>query len=324
MAGTCLLALCLGETVAAMEIIGILGLSMLLESYAAGRSRQSIKKNLAEVTRNTLAAIEDGIQVESEIFPSCESHIDALARRLLPLGTLAGAGTLLVSGDISNAFSAVLAVICPCASVLSSTAALNFALSNAARSHISIKSGLCLEIVEKADSFYFDEAVIKSQDSSRMIDAVFSWLRNDGVHAVYLISEDRETGAGIDPQASEPGGRCTALLSAGKTGSSGIAGVVLKIRSCQPDLDAADIILKDSSLEQLVCLRQLSHKTFRIIEQNRWLAFSINALGLTLEFADWLSPLVKVLLHFARALGILGNSSRLLTWNPPGLKNMSN
>lgn len=88
----------------------------------------------------------------------------------------------------------------------------------------------------------------------------------------------------------------------------------------QSALEAADIFLADSSLEQLVFLRQLSHKTFRIIEQNYWLAFSINALEVSLEFADWLNPLVSGLLHLARALAIIGNLIRLLKWKPHGLK----
>ncbi len=88
-------------------------------------------------------------------------------------------------------------------------------------------------------------------------------------------------------------------------------------------IESADIALVDSDLERLVRLRQLSHQTITIVEQNYWLAISTNVVGAFLGAAGLLSPVMGGLLHIAHTLGILLNSNRLETWEAPGLPDNS-
>jgi cation-transporting P-type ATPase C len=69
--------------------------------------------------------------------------------------------------------------------------------------------------------------------------------------------------------------------------------------------------------ERLLYLRGLSRETLKIINQNYWMAISTDLFGLLLEALDCLSPLLGGLLHITHTLGIMNNSSRLLSWRIP-------
>jgi cation-transporting P-type ATPase C len=93
-------------------------------------------------------------------------------------------------------------------------------------------------------------------------------------------------------------------------------GVAMGAGGAEVAIEAADIALADSNLERLIALRQLSHQSLRVVEQNYWLAVSTNVIGVVFGFAGWLSPVMGGLLHIAHTLGIVLNSSRLLGWKP--------
>jgi cation-transporting P-type ATPase C len=57
----------------------------------------------------------------------------------------------------------------------------------------------------------------------------------------------------------------------------------------------------------------LSHGTLRVIEQNHWLAVSTNVVGIVAGAAGWITPLLAGLLHVVHTIGIMANSSRLLS-----------
>ncbi len=81
-------------------------------------------------------------------------------------------------------------------------------------------------------------------------------------------------------------------------------------------IEASDIALVTSDLGGIATLRQLSHQTMRVIEQNFWLAVSTNAVGIALGAAGRISPIMAGLIHVLHTLGIMANSSRLLKWEP--------
>jgi cation-transporting P-type ATPase C len=58
LAGTCLLAIVMGEALTALEVIWISGLSMLLEDYITDRSRRAIRDALQVTTRNAFILVE--------------------------------------------------------------------------------------------------------------------------------------------------------------------------------------------------------------------------------------------------------------------------
>jgi len=57
LAGTCLLAIVMGEALTALEVIWISGLSMLLEGYVTDRSRRAIREALQVTTRNAFVLV---------------------------------------------------------------------------------------------------------------------------------------------------------------------------------------------------------------------------------------------------------------------------
>lgn len=293
MAGACILALSCGDFLAALEIVGILGFSMLLESHASRKLWKARQEALKGNAANMLIMVERGAKGGSEISASQANltpevnapvsmfsftryppirRADELRQQLVGLGTLAIAGTFLTSQDSSRAFSVALAVACPYATVLASSAAFTCAQAGAARSGILIESGLALERFGEADSLCFVQTPVSG--SHQVSEEVLRCLRKEGVQ------------------------------------------MIAKAQWPQEAIELADITLVDASFEQLLFIRQLSHKTLCIMEQNHWLAVAANIAELALEFGDCLTPLTGNLLHLARGLGIMLNSIRLLKWKP--------
>ncbi|MBW2707991.1 MAG: cadmium-translocating P-type ATPase [Deltaproteobacteria bacterium] len=100
-----------------------------------------------------LHLVEDAIENRAP----AEKQADILAARLFRLGAFATVATLLLTADPVRAFTVMLVMACPCATVLAASTAVTAALANAARNHILIKGGLHLEMVGKADGFFFDK-----------------------------------------------------------------------------------------------------------------------------------------------------------------------
>ena len=96
-------------------------------------------------------------KMPSKIGPPPKSKRISWRPRLFRLGAFATVGTLLLTADPVRAFTVMLVMPCPCATVLAASTAVTAALANAARNHILIKGGLHLEMVGKADCFFFDK-----------------------------------------------------------------------------------------------------------------------------------------------------------------------
>ncbi len=93
-------------------------------------------------------------------------------------------------------------------------------------------------------------------------------------------------------------------------------GVAMGIEGSEVAIEAADIALVDSDLTHLVHPRKLSREMVLIVEQNHWMAVSTNIVGVFLGATGRLAPLWSGLFHVMHSLGILLNSSRLLSWKP--------
>ncbi|MFV0439635.1 MAG: heavy metal translocating P-type ATPase [Desulfopila sp.] len=94
-------------------------------------------------------------------------------------------------------------------------------------------------------------------------------------------------------------------------------GIAMGAGGAEVALEAADIALVDSDLAGLMKVRNLSHQTMRIIEQNHIFAVSTDLVGVVLGMVGILSPVMAGLIHIMHTGGILLNSSRLLSWEPP-------
>ena len=64
-------------------------------------------------------------------------------------------------------------------------------------------------------------------------------------------------------------------------------------------------------------VRNLSHQTMRIIEQNHFLALSTDLVGTLLAMMGMLHPVLAGMVHILHTGGIVLNSGRLLNWEAP-------
>ncbi len=100
-----------------------------------------------------LRLVEDSLENRAPI----EGVADRLASRLVRLGFWSTAATWLITGSAWRAFSVMLVMACPCATVLAASTAVSAAISAAARRNILIKGGRYLEEVGRMDTACFDK-----------------------------------------------------------------------------------------------------------------------------------------------------------------------
>lgn len=104
-----------------------------------------------------LARIMHKVQDSLETRASIEGVADRLASRLVKLGFFATAGTFLLTGSLWRAYTVLLVMACPCATVLAASTAVSAAISAAARNHILIKGGRYLEEAGACKVIFFDK-----------------------------------------------------------------------------------------------------------------------------------------------------------------------
>lgn len=274
LAVSCVVAIFVGEAVAALEIIWILRLGMLLEDYVGERSRRAIRNILQVAEKNTFIVVDgveveipadqvkagntvvchtgekipvDGVVLEGEalvdeapitgrsepevrraddrvfagtivqqgaIFiraekvgdetylcrilhlvedslenraPS-EKRADMLASRLMRISVVAVLGTLIITLDPLRAFTVMLVLACPCATVLAASTAVSAALANAARNHTLIKGGLYLEHIGEANCFCFDKTGTLTTEVPRVVEVIPRTTRQSPISVLALAA----------------------------------------------------------------------------------------------------------------------------------------
>ena len=174
-----------------------------------------------------LHMVEDAIENRAP----AEKQADILAGRLFRLGAVATLGTLVLTADPLRAFTVMLVMACPCATVLAASTAVTAALANAARNHVLVKGGLHMETVGKADCFCFDKTGTITSDVPKVIEvlpraprqteeqvlktAVIAEIHNE--HPMARAVVDAANGYGIEP---EPHAVCEFILGRGVTARS--------------------------------------------------------------------------------------------------------
>jgi cation-transporting P-type ATPase C len=109
-----------------------------------------------------------------------EKRADILAARLSRMGLAATAGTMLLTGSLSRAFSVLLVISCPCATVLAASTAIAAAVANAARRHILIKGGIHLEWMAQADALCLDKTGTVTDTSSSVLEILGCTQKESG------------------------------------------------------------------------------------------------------------------------------------------------
>ncbi|MBM9538703.1 heavy metal translocating P-type ATPase [Desulfobulbus alkaliphilus] len=170
---------------------------------------------------------------------------------------------------------------------------------------------------------------------------VLNCLRGDGVRSLHLVTGDSEEvarglmdifpfdecRAGLMPEEKArrvdelKQGHSVVMVGDGVNDALALAqadiGIAMGAAGAEVAMEAADIALADSDLEGLMKVRNLSRQTMRVIDQNHYLAVSTDLIGAALAMAGLLSPIMAGMIHILHTGGILLNSGRLLTWEPP-------
>ena len=100
-----------------------------------------------------LKMVEDSLANRAPV----EGVADRLAANLVKLGFVVTGGTLLLTGSLWRAFTVMLVMACPCATVLAASTAVSAAIGAASRRNILIKGGRYLEAVGQTDTVCFDK-----------------------------------------------------------------------------------------------------------------------------------------------------------------------
>ncbi|HML59616.1 MAG TPA: cation-translocating P-type ATPase [Solidesulfovibrio sp.] len=138
--------------------------------FAGAYVRQGIIQVRAECVgdRTYLARIMRQVEDSLENKAPIESVADNLARSMVRLGIAATGLTLLATGSLWRAFTVMMVMACPCATVLSAQTAVSAAISAAAKRGILIKGGRYLEEVGKADTVCFDKTGTLTSNQPRI------------------------------------------------------------------------------------------------------------------------------------------------------------
>lgn len=126
-----------------------------------------------------MAQVEDELAHRSPI----EGVADRLAERVLKLGVLSTGVTYLLTGSFMRAYTVLLVMACPCATVLAASTAISSAMNAAARKRILIKGGRYLEEIGKCKTAFFDKTGTLTTTMPHLVDVALL----DGVTQSQLV-----------------------------------------------------------------------------------------------------------------------------------------
>ena len=152
--------------------------------------------------------VEDSMENKAPI----ESVADKLAANLIKAGFAVTFGTYVLTGSLWRAFTVMLVMACPCATILSASTAISAAISAAAKRHILIKGGRYLEDAGKADVICFDKTGTLTTNQPSMQELVnLSEMENNEIiqlvysaevhnfHPIALAVKEEARKKGIEP-----------------------------------------------------------------------------------------------------------------------------
>ena len=93
-------------------------------------------------------------------------------------------------------------------------------------------------------------------------------------------------------------------------------GIAMGTAGSDVAIEAADIALAADDLRTVSTAMRLSKETIGIIRQNYTIALGVNAGGVVLGALGLLNPLLAAVLHNLSTLLVVGNSARLISFDP--------
>lgn len=130
-----------------------------------------------------LCQVEDSLKNKAPV----ELVADRLAKNLVRLGLIATGATYLLTQNIWRAFTVMLVMACPCATVLAASTAVSAAMNAAVKRKILIKGGKYLEQVGTASCVCFDKTGTLTTTEPELVDIKLLKESN----AYYLNAEDK-------------------------------------------------------------------------------------------------------------------------------------
>lgn len=111
-------------------------------------------------------------KVEASLAQKSPSELsaDRLASKLLKLGTFLTGATFFVTGSWLRAFSVMIVMSCPCATILAASTAISAGIARGAKQGILIKGGESLELVAQSEAFCFDKTGTLTTGQPRIIE----------------------------------------------------------------------------------------------------------------------------------------------------------
>jgi cation-transporting P-type ATPase C len=93
-------------------------------------------------------------------------------------------------------------------------------------------------------------------------------------------------------------------------------GIAMGTAGSDVAIEAADIALASDDLRRLGTAIRLSRHTLGVVRQNYTIALGVNAGGVALGAFGLLNPLLAAVLHNLSTLLVVGNSARLIAFDP--------
>ncbi|PID57613.1 heavy metal translocating P-type ATPase [candidate division KSB3 bacterium] len=409
-----------------------------------------------------LRMVEESLERKAPI----EGVADRLAKQLITLGSWTTLATWLISGSAWRAFSVMLVMACPCATILAASSAVSAAINAAARRGILFKGGRYLEELGKANIVCFDKTgtltttepeiqkiicvndlperellqlaysvekhnfhplaeAIKAEAESREIafiqhevceyvigkgvraeihqqeilagshklmqqfaidttqaqetlrelrqkhlttvfiardktvlgmigfanrerphaQPMIDYLHQHGIEETLMVTGDENDTAeelagrlgmtmhysSVMPEEKarivshlKGKGRTVLMVGDGINDALALAeadiGMAMGAGGSEVAIEAADIALVNDDLPSVIYAHALSQQTLNVVRQNFRIATGSNLIGAILGASGLLAPVAAGLLHIVHTLGVLANSSRLLSFQTPEVK----
>jgi cation-transporting P-type ATPase C len=164
------------------------------------------------------------------------------------------------------------------------------------------------------------QIVMLTGDSERVAAAVANRV-GIGQWRSRLLPEDKFQ-AIRDLQAH---GRKVAMVGDGINDAPALAladvGVAMGTAGSDVAIETADVALAADDLRKMAATVRLSRRTMRVIRQNYGLALGTSSIGLYLGAMGSINPIIAAVLHNLSTLLVVGNSTRLINFEPDDRRN---